>query len=121
MTELQERKIAEKIKNQYTPKTEQKTKLEELKDLDKKVKNPAKIFAYIFGILGSLVLGAGMCLAMKIIGNAMALGIAIGLVGIAMVSSTYFIFKAMLNKRKQKYADKILAKSDELLNSKEEN
>ena len=45
----------------------------------------------------------------------MPLGIVIGVVGIAMVSANYFIYRAMLNARKRKYADKILALSDELL------
>lgn len=56
-----------------------------------------------------------MCLAMQVIGNMMPLGIVIGVVGIAMVSANYFIYRAMLNARKRKYADEILALSDELL------
>ena len=119
MTNLEEKELVEKIKNNYMTKTQTKTKLEELKELDKKVKNPVNIFSYIFGTIGSLVLGTGMCLAMKVIGNIMAPGIVIGVVGIAMVSSTYFIHTAILNKRKSKYADKILEKSNELLNNEE--
>jgi hypothetical protein len=87
-----------------------------LKELDKKVKRPAQIFAYVYGSLSSLVLGAGMCLAMKIIGNSMALGIGIGLVGIALTLTTYPLFKAILKKRKSKYAPKIFKLSDSLLN-----
>ena len=112
----QQKQQIEKIKNSYTDTQKELTKFDELKTLDKKVKNPAKIFAYTYGTVGSLVLGTGMCLAMKIIGNLMPLGIVIGLAGIAMVATAYPLFNRILNKRKAKYKDEILAKSNELLN-----
>ena len=91
------------------------TKVDELKALNRKVKRPAQIFAYIFGTVGALVLGTGMCLAMKVIGDMMIAGIGIGLAGIAMVSVTYPIYKALLGARRKKYADKVIALSDALL------
>mgnify|MGYP006896624612 CR=1 FL=1 len=109
-----ETKTIERIRASYTEK--EVTKLDQLKELDKKVKRPAQIFTYIYGSLTSLVLGTGMCLAMKIIGNSMALGIGIGLVGIALTLSTYPIFKAILKRRKNKYAKQIFELSDSLLN-----
>ena len=104
----------ERIRASYTEK--EVTKLDELKQLDKKVKCPAQIFAYVYGSVSSLVLGTGMCLAMKIIGNSMALGIIIGVVGIALTLTTYPIFKTILKKRKEKYASQIFELSDSLLN-----
>ena len=109
-----ETKTIERIRASYTEK--QITKLDELKNLDKKVKRPAQIFAYVYGSLSSLILGTGMCLAMKVIGNSMALGIGIGLVGIALTLTTYPIFKAILKKRKSKYSKQIFELSDSLLN-----
>ena len=109
-----EMKTIERIRASYTEK--EITKLDELKELDKKVKRPAQIFAYVYGSLSSLVLGTGMCLAMKVIGNSMALGIGIGLVGIALTLTTYPIFKAILKRRKNKYAKQIFELSDSLLN-----
>ncbi|MBQ7798341.1 MAG: dihydropteridine reductase, partial [Clostridia bacterium] len=85
---MDDKKLIEKIKKDYetdnTP-----TKFEELKALDKKVKVPVRIFAYIFGIIGTLVLGVGMCLAMKVIGDMMVAGVIIGLLGIVMVVINY--------------------------------
>lgn len=104
----------ERIRNQYAER--KPTEFEQLKALDKKVKRPAEVFAYVFGSVGALVLGTGMCLAMKVIGDAMALGIAIGLVGIGMVSVTYSLYQKLLRGRKQKYAAEILELSDGLLN-----
>jgi len=103
-----------RIRASYTEK--EITKFDELKNLDKKVKRPAQIFAYVYGSLSSLVLGTGMSLAMKVIGSSMALGICVGLVGIALTLTTYPIFKAILKKRKNKYATKIFELSDSLLN-----
>ena len=109
-----ELRSVEKIRNQYTER--EVTKLDELKALDRKVKRPAGVFAYVFGTIGALVLGTGMCLAMKIIGDLMIPGIIIGLAGIAMVSSTYSIYKAILKSRKNKYSSQIIEISDDLLN-----
>ncbi|MBQ8291915.1 MAG: dihydropteridine reductase [Clostridia bacterium] len=107
-----------RIREQYTERTA--TKFEELKALDMQVKAPAEIFAYVFGGVGSLVLGTGMSLAMRIIGTSLAfgmpLGIVIGCVGLAMVSVNYSFYKGILKSRKAKYAKEILALSDELLN-----
>ena len=90
--------------------------VEQLQKLDRKVRRPASLFAYVFGAAGALVLGTGMCLAMKIIANMMVLGIVVGVIGIAMVSANYFIYKAILAHRKKKYAQSVLQLSDELLN-----
>ena len=114
---MDNKNYAEKLINEYSEK--EVTKLDELKALDSKVKRPALIFAYIFGTMGSLVLGVGMCLAMKIIGGTtplMIVGIIVGLIGIAMVSTTYPIYAKILKSRKAKYADEIISKSNELLN-----
>lgn len=111
-----EQKQAEKIRKSYEQKQQTKTAIEELKELDRKVKKPVKIFSYVYGTIGSLVLGTGMCLAMGVIGASMPLGIVIGIVGIGMVSSTYSIHNKILNSRKDKYRDQIFEKSDGLIN-----
>ena len=109
-----EMKAVEQIKKQYEEKTPDQ--LEELKKLDRKIKLPAYVFAYIFGSIGALVLGAGMCIAMEVIlPGMMALGIVIGLVGIAMVSATYPIHQAILRSARKKNAARMIELSDSLL------
>lgn len=117
MTNQDDKKTIEQIKNSYVEQPNNKTGLNRLKDLDKKAKTPAYVFAYVYGVIGSLVLGLGMCFAMKVIGNVMALGIVIGVIGIAMVSTTYPLFVKILKTRKSKYAEQIINASDELLNN----
>ena len=62
---------------------------------------------------------------MKVIGTtlsfAMPLGICVGLVGIAMVSVNYFIYKKMAKNGKKKYGAEILKLTDEILNETKEN
>ena len=118
MTNENDREIVEKIRNNYVSKPMEPTKLEQLKALDKKVKVPAIVFAYIFGIIGTLILGVGMCLAMEVIGNSMIAGVVIGVIGIVMVVANYPMYHKILNRRKTKYSSQIIAKSDELLNNK---
>ena len=110
--------VARKIRAQYMEK--ESTDLDALRALDAKVTRPATVFAYVFGTVGALVLGAGMSLAMKVIGNAMLPGIVIGCTGIAMVSCTYTLYKKLLAKRRAKYRDEIHALSEKILASKEQ-
>lgn len=108
-----------KIRTQYTEK--EHTALDELKALDAKVKRPANVFAYIFGSVSAIVMGSGMSIVMTDIAkfaehiNPMVYGTVIGIIGILMAIVNYPIYKAILSSRKKKYADKILALSDELM------
>ncbi len=109
---------AQQIANEYTPKDT--SKIMKLKKLDKKAKQGANIFAYSFGLLGALVLGIGMCLSMKVIGNGSTflniLGIIIGIIGIALVSLNYPIYKKLLENGKKKYAFEIVELAKEISN-----
>lgn len=114
MAFIDDQEEIKRIRESYEIKEVEKTGLDELKELDQKVKAPAKIFAYTYGSVGALVLGTGMSLAMGVIGASIPLGIIIGLVGIAMVSTTNFIHNKILDARKAKYRDQILTKSASL-------
>ena len=111
--------LLQKIRTQYTEK--QHTELDALKELDAKVKRPANVFAYTYGSVSAVVMGAGMSLVMTEIGaiiglaSAMVPGIVIGVVGMGMALSTYPIYKKMLNARKKKYAPRIMELSEKLL------
>ncbi len=110
-----EKEYVERVLKSYEEK--EITKLDVLRALDKKAKRGATVFAYVFGSLGCLVLGVGMCIEMKVIlENLMILGIVIGVVGIAMVSFNYYFYLKLLEKGKAKYASQIKELSNELLN-----
>ena len=107
---------AEQIANEYAPKDT--SKVVALRKLDARAKLPATVFTYSLGVAASLVLGVGMCLAMKVIGSgttaAFVAGILIGIVGLAGVSVNYPIYKKLLAKGKQKYAFEIMELAKEI-------
>jgi len=111
--------LVQKIRTQYTEK--EHTDLDELKELDRKVKRPANVFAYIFGSVSAMIMGSGMSLVMTDIGeivgipDPMVYGIGIGVVGMFMAIVNYSIYKGILSHRRKKYADKIIALSDKLM------
>lgn len=111
--------LVQKIRTQYTEK--EHTGLDELKELDTKVKRPANVFAYIFGSISAIIMGGGMSLVMTdiaetvSIGHPMLYGIIIGIVGMLMAIINYPIYKGILGSRRKKYADKIIALSDKIM------
>ena len=112
--------MAQKIRTQYMEKTP--SELDALRELDAKVKRPANVFAYTFGSISAIIMGAGMSLVMTDIGaivgitSALVPGIAIGVVGLGMALLTYPIYKGILNSRKKKYGAEILSLSDKIMN-----
>ena len=110
--------MVEKIRSQYTETAH--TELDELKALDAKVKRPARVFGYIYGSIGAVIMGAGMSLVMTDIGSMLGMtetlipGIAVGIVGLAMSCTTYPIYKKILSSRKKKYAGRIMELSDRI-------
>ena len=82
------------IRKKYETTTEQEDKMAQLRRLDASVSSKATTVALVVGIVGALIMGLGMSLAMsdlsEIIGIhqdvGMLLGIVIGVVGIVPVS-----------------------------------
>ncbi len=105
-----EKVYAEQIAAEYSPKTTSKAVA--LRKLDNKVKKAPKIASITFGMVATLIFGTGMCLGMKVIGAgtaaAMAVGIAIGVAGMALMAVNYPLYKKFLNARKKKYAFEIV-------------
>ena len=113
--------LAQKIRTQYMEKTP--SELDALRALDAKVKRPANVFAYVFGSISAIIMGAGMSLIMtdiaEIIGLAvdpMLPGIVIGIVGMIMALLNYPMYKGILGSRKKKYGAEILKLSDKIMN-----
>lgn len=111
--------LVQKIRTQYTEK--EHTRLDALRELDAKVKRPAKVFACIFGSIGAVIMGCGMSLVMTDIGTAIGMtetmlpGIIIGIAGMLMAIINYPMHKGIMNSRKKKYAPEILKLSDKIM------
>ena len=111
--------LVQKIRTQYIEK--EHTGLDELKELDTKVKCPANVFAYIFGSISAIIMGCGMSLVITDIGTTVGIsdpmlpGIIIGIAGMFMAIINYPIYKRILGARRKKFADKIIAISDKIM------
>lgn len=111
--------LVHKIRTQYTER--EHTGLDSLKELDRKVKRPANVFAYLFGSISAIVMGCGMSLVMTDIGQTLGLasslvpGIVIGIVGLVLALTTYPIHKGILSSRRRKYASQILNLSEKIM------
>ena len=118
--------MAQKIRAQYMEK--EASKLDELRKLDAKVKRPAEVFAYVFGSISAIIMGAGMSLVMTPIAEQLGLtfdpmipGIVIGVVGMILAIVNYPIYKGILGSRKKKYGAKILELSNQIMNGQKSN
>ena len=107
---------AEHLANEYASKDN--SKVIALRKLDARAKLPATIFTYTFGIFATLLLGAGMCLSMNIIGSgtqaAFLLGVALGLAGMLGMGLNCPIYRRLLARGKQKYAYEIMQLAKEI-------
>lgn len=117
--------MVEKIRSQYTQ--EQHTELDALKALDGRVKRPAKVFGFAWGMVGAMVMGAGMSLVMTEIGAVLGLeetlfpGIAVGVAGMVMALTTWPIYQKILTSRKKKFAEQIVELSERIMKGGAEN
>ena len=111
-----DKSYAEKIASEYAPK--ETRKVVALKKLDNRVKLPANIFAYTFGVVMTLLLGVGMCLSMKVIGDGStlftALGVVVGVIGVVGISINYPNYKKILEKSTKKYSADIIALANQI-------
>jgi len=113
--------LVQKIRTQYTEK--EHTRLDELKELDAKVKRPVNVFAYVFGCISAIIMGSGMSLVMTDIGEVIGMtspmvpGIVIGIIGMIMALVNYPIYRKKLASRRAKYADQIMQLSDKIMSN----
>lgn len=111
-----------RIREKYENKGEDK--LEKLRRLDRGVVKKASAVSMVFGIIGVLILGSGMSLAMTDIGMRMGMsqlasmitGISTGVVGGILTGLAYPIYGRVLKNEKKKIAPEILRLTDELMN-----
>ncbi|MBQ8144634.1 MAG: hypothetical protein IJ042_07590 [Butyricicoccus sp.] len=102
-----------RIREKYAPREE--TLIEQVRRLDRGVTQKGSVPALILGILGTLLLGVGMCCTMLWAENWFIPGIAIGVIGIVGVSLAYPIYVRVTKKERAKIAPEILRLTDELM------
>ena len=104
-----------RIRDKYIPHEE--NKLEQLRRLDKSVTQKGKVLSLTVGIIGTLILGIGMCCTLVWEETMFIPGIVIGIAGIAVLLVAYPIYKYITKKEREKLAPEILRLTDELMRS----
>lgn len=102
----------EAIRRKYLPKEEDK--VEQLRQMDKRVSRKGTIISIIIGVIGCLLLGIGMCCTMEWAGRWFVPGIIIGVIGIVMIALAYPLYERITKKERKKIAPLILKLADEL-------
>ena len=111
------------IRKKYAAPEETEDKMAQLRRLDASVTQKAQAVSLVFGVIGALILGFGMSLAMTNLGEilgsyrgmAMLFGIIIGIVGIVLVSLAYPLYNSIVKKEREKIATEIIRLTDELM------
>lgn len=111
------KKIREKYENR------EEDKMERVRRLDRGVIKKARTVSLILGIIGTLVMGCGMSLAMTELSDifgisassAMLAGVIIGVIGIIIAGVAYPIYGLIVKREREKIAPEIIRLTDELL------
>lgn len=111
------------IRQKYANPKENEDKMTLLRRLDGAVTQKATTVSLVFGIIGALIMGSGMSLAMTDIGRiiglgggmAMLIGILIGIIGIVLVCVAYPLYNLIVKKEREKIAPEIIRLTDELM------
>lgn len=104
-----------RIREKYTPPTQEEDKMEKLRRLDQSVTKPGSVVALVVGIISALVLGVGMCCTMVWADTMFIPGIFIGIVGLVGAASVYPLYIHITKRRREKLAPEIMRLSDELI------
>ncbi len=113
-----EQQEVERIRKKYLPQEE--NKMERLRRLHAIPTQKAQAWSIALGVIGALIMGTGMSLAMTDLGAALGelallLGMLIGIVGILLVALAYPVYNRVLRKQRERIAPEILRLTDELL------
>lgn len=110
-----QREEVKHIRDKYAPPTQEEDKLERLHRLDQSVTKPGMIAALIVGVIGTLVMGVGMCCTMVWGETLFVPGIIIGVVGMVGICAAYPLYIRITNRRRKKLAPEITRLADELM------
>ena len=103
-----------RMRRKYAP--PQEDKMEQLRRLDRQTDNPPVMIALAVGILGALVLGAGMSGVLAGPAWMFIPGIIVGVIGLAITGINYPLFLRMVKKYREKNAPEIIKLLDDMKN-----
>lgn len=108
-----EQEEIKKIREKYVPR--EPDKMEQLRSLDRRVTNKGTLISVTVGVIGTLLLGVGMCCTMLWADRFFVVGIIVGIIGIAVLSAAYPLYTHIIKKEREKIAPEIIRLTDELM------
>ena len=102
----------DKIRKKYLPPEEDK--MAQLRRLDQSATKKGTMISIIIGVIGTLLMGVGMCCSMVWMGIWFIPGIVIGLIGIGGVAAAYPVYSRITKKERERLAPQILKLTEEL-------
>ena len=103
---------ARRIREKYLPKS--KSKLDELRALDKKVREAGNVTALIVGIVGCLIFGVGICMGLGALPGGMVVAIILGLIGTIVMLPAYPIYLKLKRDARERYSPRIIELASEI-------
>lgn len=100
------------IRRKYLPQEEQENKMEQLRKLDASLTTTALIVAMAVGIGSALVFGVGMCCFL--VWKLWVLGAVVCVLGVIGMLIAPWLYRKLVEKRRQKIAPEILRLTEEL-------
>ena len=102
-----------RIREKYLPPQEHRSKLERLRELDEGVTRRGTVVSLVLGVVGTLILGAGMSLCL--VWARYLPGVSLGLLGMAMAACAYPAYVRITRREKERVAPEILRLTEELM------
>lgn len=103
----------EQIRRKYMP--QETDELAELKRLDEEVTRPGTMFAIALGVVGTLIFGTGMSMALAWTDTMLVPGVLCGIAGFAILAVAYPVYMKITAKQREKIAPKILELTERLM------
>ncbi|MBP3618247.1 MAG: hypothetical protein J6J38_09435 [Lachnospiraceae bacterium] len=93
----------------------QEDKMAYLRRLDESAVKKGTMLSIVLGVIGTLILGVGMCCVLVWQNVWFVPGIIIGMVGLIVLSLAYPVYMKVTKKEREKIAPEIMRLTDELL------
>ena len=89
--------------------------MELLRRMDAQVTQKATMYSIIIGVIGTLILGVGMSCCLVWADSVFALGIIVGLIGMAVLALAYPLYNRTIKKERERIAPEILRLTEDLM------
>lgn len=108
-----EQEELKRIRNKYLPKEENKMEL--LRRLDAQVTQKATMYSIIIGVIGTLILGIGMCCCLVWADSVFVLGIIVGVIGMGILALAYPLYNRTIKTERERIAPEVLRLTEDLM------